>query len=152
MDPQDMHQTAEPLPHLGLGAAPPQGSPSPEDCLPEFPTDGDLPSYLNWDVIPMNETYLTLAAGVTNQTECQAACSADAKCQYYVWYSWSASGNSDDQCYLRLSEAAIAGSPMDPTVATHKVLFEVGAVCVCVGAGSAAAAVCEKRQGEGATE
>ena len=79
-----------------------------------------------WDIINMTSTYLSVQATTTNQTACQAACSADLKCQYYVWYNYTVSGNGDDQCYLRLATANITKiSGFDSATSTDIILFEV---------------------------
>ena len=92
----------------------------------EFVTDGDKPSYMPYDIIPMNASqYLTAVPSIASQSACQAACSADATCQYYVWYSYSADSTGNDQCQLRLAAATIAKlSGFEPTTSTNAVLFE----------------------------
>ena len=93
----------------------------------EFVTDGDQPSFLPWDIIDINTTtYLDVQATVTSQTDCQAACAAEPKCQYVVWSNYSVSGANDDQCYLKLATADIAKiAGTDPAAYTNTILFEV---------------------------
>jgi hypothetical protein len=88
----------------------------------QFVTDGNLPSYLPWDRIANAGT--TASTGITDRAACQAACAANAKCQYFEFYNYTVSG---DQCFLRLAAADIAkpagmvaGANADPYV-----LFEV---------------------------
>ena len=99
---------------------------TPEDCVPEFPTDGNLPSYLPWDIVNMTATSLTEQLTAADQSACQAACSANTKCQYFVWYAYKGAINaaSQAQCYLRLAPQAIA--PVAFTASsTNIVAFEV---------------------------
>ena len=92
----------------------------------EFVTDGDKPSYLPYDIIPMNASqYLTAVPSTASQTACQAACSGNAKCQYFVWYSYSADTTGNDQCFLRLATDNIVKlADFAPTTSTNTVLFE----------------------------
>ena len=89
--------------------------------MPEFNTDGNLPSYLTWDIIPMKTTYLTAQPGVQSQTLCQAACSNNAACQYYAWYNYTGAvvPTSADQCYLRIGPQAVV--PVDLLSASNVV-------------------------------
>ena len=107
-------------------AAAAQGVATPEDCFGEFVTDGNKPSYLTYDRIPFGSNLLDAQTGVTSATDCQKACSDEPKCQYYEFYSYSAAGTGNDQCYLRLASAAVAKDASFSTSTTGDyILFEV---------------------------
>ena len=131
-----------PLLHL---CHPTQGISTPEDCVPEFPTDGNLPSYLPWDIIPgegMEGKLLAEQTRATTQTACQALCSNNPKCMYVVYYNYvGAVANSTAKCFLRLAPADIAPVALNADT-TWTVAFEVG-----VRAGAAPSALCGARLG-----
>ena len=93
--------------------------------MPEFPTDGDYVGYQPWDIIPSGN--LTGQAH-TSVSDCQAACSADAKCQYFSFYSYPDpfQTGTNSQCFFRLAQVDIALiQGFGPTTSTLAVLFEV---------------------------
>ena len=81
---------------------------------------------LSADIINMTATSLTEQLTAADQSACQAACSANTKCQYFVWYAYKGAINaaSQAQCYLRLAAQAITAVPLTQT-STNPVAFEV---------------------------
>ena len=103
-----------------------QGIATPEDCVPEFPTDGNTSSYQPWDIIPMDLMALVSYPAVASAVACQALCAGDSFCQYYVWYDYNgALAGADAQCFIRMSPELFTFSSFDPATKTLAVLFEV---------------------------
>ena len=122
----------------------PQGISTPENCLPEFPTDGNEASYLPWDVIPMPARYLTGQPSVKARADCQVACASNPACQYFVWYDYTGGVDpqSTDQCFLRVGPQAIAPLNFSSSGVVNAIGFEVRACSGRLVAGRFALSVC----------
>lgn len=104
-----------------------QGVFTPEDCFPEFVTDGDQPTSLPWDYIPMNRTFLSASASANTTLACQAACKASTACQYYEFQPHALSA---EQCLLRLASGPILKlASFEPATSVDAILFEVRPDC-----------------------
>jgi len=94
------------------------GTSNPDECLPEFTTDG-ADNDLAYDVIAMSESALTVTAD-DSLTACQQACHVDAACQYYVFYDYKP---TTQKCGLR-NKVAYSTVNLNDTSKSY-VLFEV---------------------------
>lgn len=104
-----------------------QGTRTADGCAPEFVTDADRPSHLYYDIIPMAPDSLTVQPNITALDGCQAACTGNARCTYFVHYGYNATGATEaSQCLHRLQAAAVTAiAGFDPENATLAILFEV---------------------------
>lgn len=89
------------------------GAWSPEECVPEFPTDATAArNAMAYDVIPHadDDDVFALQPSIANAADCQAACAADAECQYFAFYKVIAPRNAgDNKCFFR----KVAGAALD---------------------------------------
>ena len=104
-----MRPHAAPSPHN-------QGSWTPEQCVTEFPVGP-----IGYDLIPMADAALSVQPAADTATDCQAACHANAACQYYVFWDYLASGQ---RCFLR-DKVPYSDIDLNDTSKSY-VLFQVG--------------------------
>ena len=63
-----------------------QGISTPEDCLPEFPSDASMQAFSSYDVIPMADASVVAQAGADTVEDCQAGCGGRG--EYYAFYDY----------------------------------------------------------------